>query len=168
MSTIRPIRIEGDLAYISLTRGYEAVIDAADVSLVEGHNWSAAIDSVIVYAVRGFRKDGEQFRIRLHQQIIGVKKGQVIDHKDGDGLNNRRSNLRHVTRNQNSFNQKTPKNNTSGYKGVSFNKKRGKWVSSIGVSWKKRQLGYYATAEDANAAYCKASAEFHGEFRRVS
>ena len=76
-----------------------------------------------------------------------------IDHRDGNTLNNQRDNLRIATRTQNNANAKTPKDNRSGYKGVSFDKARGKYQAQCRVNGKKKHLGYFTTSQEAYAAY---------------
>jgi hypothetical protein len=164
----RPIRIDGDVAYITLTKGYTAIIDAADVPLVEGCNWFAFVKPRSVYAVRSDYSTGKLLAIRMHRVIMGDPEGLEIDHRDGDGLNNRRDNLREATNAQNNHNQRIRSDNTSGYKGVSWYGPSGKWLAYIKVNGKQRHLGYHATPEQASAAYAKASAKLHGEFGRTA
>ncbi len=163
---IRPIRIEGNIAYIPLTKGYEAVIDAADVPLVEGFNWCASVRYGIVYAVRHDNTDPNRNFIRLHRLIAGDQKGLEVDHIDGDGRNNRRENLRLATRAQNGRNRRVSKRNTSGFKSVYWCRRAKKWRASIGLSGKTLYLGSFDTPEAAHAAYCEDSARLHGEFGR--
>lgn len=164
---IRPIRVEGNIAYVPLTRGYEAVIDIADVPLVEGFNWSAMPGRRTMYGYRKVRTP-EQKSIRLHCAILGFAWGGEIDHVDGDGLNNRRSNLRPATRSQNQHNAGVRADNASGFKGVWWSEWRKKWRAGIRVNHKAHHLGYYDTAAEAAAAYAAASIRLHGEFGRVS
>jgi hypothetical protein len=166
MRNCRTIRVEGDVAYIPLTKGYEAVIDAADVHLVSGCNWYANTDGHTVYAQRGAYADGVQKTTRLHRVLMSVDDGLLVDHRDGDGLNNRRSNLRVATRAQNNRNQRLVVRNSSGFKGVSWDKHERKWQAQIRMNNKTHNLGRYRTPEDAHAAYCEASTRLHGEFAR--
>lgn len=163
----RGIRIEGNLAYVPLTRGYEAVIDAADVSLVEGWNWCALVRPKSVYAMR-FSEGAEKKTILLHRVIAGTPEGMDTDHIDGNGLNNRRSNVRVATKGQNMHNQRLSSANTSGVKGVSWVKRRQKWQAQICANGKRVGLGYYDTIADAGQAYADASAKMHGEFGRLA
>lgn len=171
----RPIRIEGDIAYIPLTRGYEAVIDAADVPLVEGWNWTADIDlrrcdcSIrTVYARRNDYSEAKPRKVRMHRVIAGTPEGFETDHEDGDGLNNRRNNLRTATKGQNQHNGKIRITNTSGLKGVHFRKDIGKWHASITNDRKQKFLGSFRCPTAAHIAYVKASRELHGEFGRAA
>jgi hypothetical protein len=87
-----------------------------------------------------------------------------IDHINGDKLDNRMANLRVASNRENCLNSKTRKNNTSGYKGVSFMKRDGTWTARISANGKYKHLGYFKTAEEAHAAYCSAAIQYHGEF----
>lgn len=165
---VRPIRVAGDVAYIPLTKGYEAVIDAFDVPLVCGHNWFAAISGDVVYARRSGWKDGKPLTVRLHRALLGDPPDVLVDHRDGDGLNNRRSNLRTATRAQNGQNVKPRKTNSSGFKGVTWHKENRRWCAQIKAQGVKKHIGYFATAEEAASAYADASNRLHGEFGRTA
>lgn len=163
---VRAIRIDGDVAYVPLTKGYEAVVDVADVPLVHGVNWCAGVKRGTVYAMRTkYGPDGRE-TVMMHRAICLPAVGVEVDHKDGNGLNNTRANLRSATKSQNMHNQKISTRNTSGFKGVS--KIKGRWESNIRLNGKKRRLGIFDTPEAASAAYAKASAALHGEFGRVA
>ena len=165
---VRPIRIEGDIAYVPLNQGYEAVIDAADVHLVAGFNWTASVrrrkdGSVLkVYAGR-IERPGNRC-IRMHRLIAGTPDGADTDHIDSDGLNNRRSNLRTATRSQNAQNSKVRIDNSSGIKGVF--KVKSKWRAIIWVDKRKITLGTFVNRDDAAVAITSARAKLHGEFGR--
>lgn len=90
-----------------------------------------------------------------------------IDHIDGDPSNNRISNLRVASREQNAMNRAKQSNNKSGYKGVRFLHKLGKWVAEISANKSHYHLGLYDSAEDASDAYTKAAHELHGDFCNV-
>ena len=92
----------------------------------------------------------------------------MIDHIDGNPLNNKISNLRLVTASQNSINQKIRADNKSGYKGVRWVANRNKWSAEIRLNGKSTWLGHHDTMEDAAKAYAIASANLHGEFARTS
>lgn len=91
-----------------------------------------------------------------------------IDHIDGDRLNNRIENLREATRKENTLNTGMRTNNTSGYKGVSWNKRAGKWSSEAWMNGKKNYLGLFLTPSAASNAYNTFCKEHHGEFYRDS
>jgi hypothetical protein len=89
----------------------------------------------------------------------------LVDHRDGDPLNNRWSNLRRATRSQNGANRCVPRNNASGLKGVSLH--RGKWCAIIRKQGRKHFLGYFSTPQAAHSAYVKAARRLFGEFART-
>jgi len=157
---IRPIRVEGNIAYVPLTRGYEAIIDAADVPLVAGHNWYAKVTPHTVYAARRPSTGA----VYLHRTILPLNDGLFADHKNGNGLDNRRANLRAATPGQNQYNKGASRNSASGAKGVSPCQKTGLWRARIKVDGKERVLGSFRTVDDARAAYLAASSELHGEY----
>lgn len=162
---IRPIRVEGNVAYVPLSKGYEAVIDAADAHLVQSFNWTANVNRHSVYGycvVPG----GSQKNIRLHRLIMAAPDGVMVDHVDGDGLNNRRSNLRLASHSENGRNSRTPATNVSGFKGVSWDRSRCKWQAHIRVNGKSKNLGRFDSAELAHAAYAQAASRFFGQFAR--
>lgn len=164
---VKPVTIEGDVAYITLTKGYTAVIDAADVPLVGGYNWYAKVSKKnrTVYAQRNERKsDGKQKTILLHRAILNPKNGELVDHRDHDGLNNRRQNLRICDDNENKWNTKKRLDNTSGFKGVHWVERDSKWSARITVNGYRKHLGYFNSPEEAHVAYCEASEKYHNEF----
>jgi hypothetical protein len=173
---LRPIRVEGNIAYISLTRGYEAVIDAADVPLVEGFSWFASVgrenaaQGPTVYAARtgaGLRP-GTRRAIYMHRAIMAAFDPIEVDHRDGDGLNNRRGNLRPATRAQNARNTAVRSSNKAGVKGVCYSKANKGWVAQITTDGVNKNLGTFQLKSDAQAAYDAAAREMHGEFARTS
>ena len=162
---IRQIRVVGNIAYVPLTQGYEAVIDVADMPLVDGFSWCATVSpSGNVYAIRRIGRQA----VWMHRIIMGEPAGLDVDHRDSNGLNNRRGNLRTATDAQNNQNARKSKNNTSGYKGVAPCKQTGRWEAYIGVNGKKKRLGRFRTPEAAHAAYVEASARLHGDFGRTA
>lgn len=164
---IRPIRVEGNAAYIPLTKGCEAVIDAKDAPIVDRWNWCAMVRSNTIYAYRYRTSGTKKGALLLHRALMDEPKGLDVDHRDGDGLNNRRSNLRAATHAENQRNQRLAKNNTSGFKGVTWHKARAKWQAQIVLNGRNHFLGYFRCQTAAAVAYAKASAEFHGEFGRT-
>lgn len=164
---IRPIRIDGNIAYVPLTRGYEAVIDAVDVTIVEGFRWYAMPDKNTVYAATTTYDGGKKKTVRMHRLLMSVPSEIFVDHRDTDGLNNRKKNLRKATVTQNNQNRNSRKNTSSLLKGVSWHKTDKRWQARIKINGTERHLGRYPTAEAAHAAYCEASAKYHGEFGRT-
>ena len=166
--TIRPIRIEGNIAYVPLTKGYEAIVDLGDLHLVSGENWCAHQCNGNFYAYRKIPNGKwRQQTVIMHRVIFGGSP-PTVDHIDMNGLNNRRNNLRAATKSQNAQNAKISVANKSGFKGVSWNSQTCKWRARIGHRGKSVHLGRFSTPELAYSAYCEANARLHGEFGRVA
>lgn len=113
--------------------------------------------------------DGKLYKV--HRLIFMWHHGffpENIDHIDGNSLNNRIENLRAVSPKDNSRNKSISKNNTSGYKGVSWDKRKEKWAASIMVNRKHIFLGYHDDPAVAHEAYKKAAANYHGDFARCA
>lgn len=91
-----------------------------------------------------------------------------LDHANGDPTDNRIANIREASPLQNRANSKKQMRNTSGYKGVVWNKARKKWQAEIGARGKLKYLGLFPTAEGAHAAYTRAAVKLFGEFARMS
>ena len=165
---VRPIRIEGDVAYLTLTHGHEAIIDADDVPMVAGVNWRALVSDCTVYAVRGHRTGTKVATIYMHRTIMAAPEGLEVDHINCNGLDNRRKeNLRIATRSENTHNTRIRSDNSSGFKGVNWHNQNGKWRARIQFGSKRKHLGCFATLEEAHDAYIKASAQYHGAFGRT-
>lgn len=100
--------------------------------------------------------------------VNGVWPRGLIDHKNGNSLDNSIDNLREATFAQNSQNSKKPATNTSGYKGVYFSHHANKWRAQISVNGRTKNLGYFYTKEEAYAVYCAAANKYYGEFARYA
>jgi hypothetical protein len=173
MQARRPISVQGDTAFITLTQGYVAIIDATDVALVDVGNWSAHVNTSKdgtprnVYARRVMRDiDGSSRSVLLHRFLLGVSGDIQVDHVSGDGLDNRRSNLRLATHTQNTQNATRRKDNASGARGVNWHGQTGKWHATIQADKRRHSLGLFDTVAEAAAAYAAASVRLHGEFGR--
>jgi hypothetical protein len=153
---------ESGVREIPLTRGLVALVDEDDFEMLSQWKWSANCDGG--YACRGFRSAfGHHARSYMHRTIMLPDPGQQIDHINGDKLDNRRANLRICTNSQNGRNRPAPTTNTSGFKGVSWNKKRGLWLAKI-HDGEYRWLGCFALKEDAAQAYDEAARDHFGKF----
>ena len=106
----------------------------------------------------------------LHHLVLDTSDGMLVDHVNGDRLDNRRQNLRLGSRAQNARNKAKPSNNTTGFKGVHLDKrrKRNRWHAQINCDGKAYHLGNYPTAEEAARAYDGAALALHGEFARLN
>lgn len=154
---------------ITLSKGKEALVDADMYEYLTRWRWCARLlkRTNTYYASR--TSSGRAFQ--MHREVLGVAHGdpRVVDHINGDGLDNRRSNLRIASRQDNCRNSKKPRTNTSGLKGVSFRKDNKKWASYICIgAGKQIHLGMFESAVAAHAAYCEAAKIYHGEFARTT
>ncbi len=149
---------------IPLSRGLVAVVDDEDYGrLVSIGPWHAHRSGRNFYASRSAWVNGRCRTIRMHNLITGQP---YIDHVNGNGLDNRRVNLRQATHIQNMRNRRTGSNNTSGFKGVGLH--RGRWQARIWVAGSMKSLGLFATPEMAARAYDAAAVELFGEFARLN
>lgn len=160
---------EDGITLVFLTKGRVALIDSADAERVLAHKWSTGVKNC---AQRSLPKVKGQPRqtVLLHRFILGdVPKGVDVDHINGNRLDNRRCNLRKATRSQNAINRvRRDPRNTSGYRGVTFNKPWGKWVAKIGHTTGRQHLGGFQTAEEAARAYDEAALRLFGEFAQTN
>jgi hypothetical protein len=148
---------------IPLTKGYVALVSEGDYERVNAFKWRALVGTHNIYAVRSVRDKANRYTVLMHRFITDASPGLQIDHIDGDGLNNTRSNLRLATHAQNGQNSRKQVNNTSGYIGVSREGKS-KWRAQIRVDGSKTYLGSFETAEEAAEARDRAARKLHGEF----
>ena len=126
---------------IKLTQGKHTIIDDIDFIKLSNKKW---------YFSHGYAmRDSSNGRIYMHRLINNTKIGLDTDHINRNTLDNRRKNLRSVTRSQNQINRATQKNNTSGYKGITWNKKRKKWQAQILINNKYINLGCFIKIKDA-------------------
>jgi len=153
---------------IPLTRNATAIVDDEDYDRLMEHSWALNPEGQ-GYAVRkGSKRKGEPRTVAMHQEILRVPDGMQIDHINGNGLDNRKANLRPVDVQQNAFNRKKPEVLcTSKYKGVLKRKGKKNWTARIKFNDRHVELGgWYPTEEYAAAAYNFASRIFFGEYRR--
>lgn len=105
----------------------------------------------------------------MHQEIIEVPEGMVVDHINHDSMDNRCANLRPATFSQNMCHRRKRSGaKTSKYKGVYWKKKNRKWVARIGFQKKEIHLGYFRSEIDAARAYDRAARKYHGEFASLN
>lgn len=146
---------------VPLAKGLVAWVDDDDWPLVQMFTWHPVMTDNTYYAVTGA---SDTSFIGMHRMLIGATSDQIVDHRDGNGLNNRRGNLRAGTRGQNAANRRLGVNNRSGYKGVCWVKKTGRWLAQINVDKKKYTLGTFKDPWEAAQAYNKAALDAWGEF----
>lgn len=151
---------------ISLPKGYVTIVDWVDRDLAE-LKWRTHKSWNTIYVQRTSCEGQYRRYIGLHRVILSrvlgreLSKNELVDHINGDGLLNTRSNLRLATHSQNSANQRR-----GVFKGASWIERRGKWGASIKHNGKTIWLGTFDTAEEAHAVYCEKARELFGEFAR--
>jgi hypothetical protein len=152
---------------IKLTQGKFALVDDSDYDYLNQWKWYYSHG----YAVRQYGWPIKK-TVFMHRLIMGDPPGLQIDHKDNEkpdhGLDNQSSNLRVCTNSGNSKNRGKSSNNTSGYKGVSWDKQKNKWVAQITFDGQHRVIGFFTTAESAAHAYDTAAKKYHGEFSQTN
>ena len=148
---------------IDLTNGHVAVVDRDDHEWLAQWKWYAWEHRHTFYARRNGRA-GESPIVAMHVAILAPGDGFQVDHINGNGLDNRRVNLREATHSQNQWNRGPSCRNTSGFKGVGWHKARREWRARIKVEGRDIHLGWFGSALDAARAYDEAAATYHGEF----
>lgn len=157
--TSRIVIVDGVLCRtIPLTQRLEAIVDLADYSMLSQHIWAATSRSP-VYAFSTI--DGKP--TKMHSLLIAIMKGIELDHRNGNGLDNRRSNLRMATKTQNHANRRKHRG-SSRFKGVNWKKERSKWRAGITVKGQIIFLGYFESEELAAGTYDVAARRYFGKF----
>jgi DNA-binding helix-hairpin-helix protein with protein kinase domain len=146
------------------------LVDDEDFDELNKFKWYVSKGRKTFYAKRNVNNNGIRTIVYLHRQIMNkhLQKGLIIDHINHNGLDNRKCNLRIVTRQQNQQNTTSRKNSTSKYLGVSFSNRALKWYAKIKTNNKNLNLGYYVNENDAAQAYNKAALKHFGEYANLN
>jgi len=155
---------------IPLTKGKFAFVDDEDFESLNKWKWAY---SSLGYAKRteylgGGRKNQKSRGFYMHRVILKTPKGFETDHINRNGIDNRKCNLRIVTRQQNGCNRALQPNNTSGYRGVTWHKDRKKWMAQIKAKRKHYYLGLFNNKKDAARAYNSAAIRHFGKFAEIN
>jgi hypothetical protein len=144
------------VAKIVTGKGQEILVDDEDFEWLSGFSWCKSHE----YAVRSYPKEF------MHRMIFGLKPGdkRMVDHVNGNGMDNRRENLRLCDHAGNGHNTGRRSTNTSGFKGVTWDKARRRWKAHIRHDAKKINLGRFDCPKEAHEVYCLAADMLHGEF----
>lgn len=141
------------------SNGHDVLIDAQDLPLVERWSWIAVLKYHVWYACRNSHANGGK-RVYMHRQILGEPVG-IVDHLDGNGLNNQRSNLRVGSHSENQRNRRGAQcNSASGIRGIYWHKQRGKWAATLRHHRKTISLGLFNQIEDAIRARKEGEAHY--------
>jgi hypothetical protein len=157
---------------IKLTKGHFAKVDQTDFIRLRRYAWVTSGDKgrgYTLYAQRTIIEGKKRYTKMMHREIMEailgkLTKGMFVDHINGDGLDNRRANLRVVTQTQNNWNRRFRKTGSSKYTGVTWDKRRDKWRADIYEKRRKTYLGHFDDEEGAARAYDKAAKERRGEY----
>lgn len=151
---------------ICLQAGQFTLVDDEDFEYLNQWKWHIA--NGYVKRTQYLKGDKKELRkrttIQMHRVIMNTPIGMETDHRDGNKLNNQKNNLRFATRSQNMMNIGLRKDNVSGIKGVSWNKRDKKWQPQICINQKIISLGYCNSKEEAIEKYNKKARELFGEF----
>lgn len=149
-----PIALNEQTVKIPLTRNKFAAIDAIDIAKISGYSWYCD--------PTGYARDRNG--VLMHRIVMDCPEDKEIDHKDHNKLNNVKSNLRVCNRAQNQWNKLLTNKNTSGFKGASYSRDKGKYSSCISCNKKQYHLGYFENPEEAHVQYVNKGKELFGEF----
>lgn len=153
---------------IPLTKGYEAIVDDDKYEVLNKWKWYSSEQGKSVYAKRMIYIDGRQVGVIMHRLIMSAPFGLVVDHINGNGLDNRVCNLRVCTYSQNSQNQRNQDGTSSRFKGVTWCKNDCVWVSQIKHLGNRIYLGRFKSEESAAEAYNRAAVSIFGEYSRLN
>jgi hypothetical protein len=151
---------------IPLTQGQHAIIDVEDYNKIAPYNWYAAKQGNYFYAVTNQKQeDGKYKQARMHRIILNPPLDKVVDHKNRNGLDNRKVNLRTCTVAENSRNRKLHSGNTTGHRGIYWNSRLNKWIAQIRKMDKLHHLGVFSQKKDAIKARVKAEERLFKDFK---
>lgn len=159
---------------IPLTRGLYAKVDDTDFEPLSAFSWYAEVSRYHTYAKRGERLCGKNRTVSMHRHILGLNDSGFstkVDHIDGDGLNNQRSNLRVCTHAQNVRNRRRHMDDgsySSRYMGVTYHRETRKWHPRVRYQGRYMSLGLFADEREAAEMYDVAARLYYGEFARLN
>lgn len=154
---------------IQLGPDHVTIVDDSDLEFLSRYSWYLhKTPTGKLYVRTTITKNGIKKNFSMHRMLLAAGKGQKVDHRNGDGLDNQRSNLRQCTLQQNNRNQKL-RPHSSKFKGVTWRKSRDKWYCQLELGNRKNlYIGSYDTEEEAAKAYDEAAKKHFGEFARLN
>ena len=154
---------------IELTRGQVALVDADDYDRLQSMPWHASHRGMGKYYARStLRENGRKRTVRMHRVILGAPHGYEVDHVNGDSLDNRKANLRLVTKAQNVHNSDKPSTSLQRFKGVRPRKNASAWEARMSQNGKTVTIGHFDTEQEAAAAYDSAVLAVRGSYARTN
>lgn len=145
------------------------LVDTNDAKFLRQYKWYLNKFGYVLRNKRYKKNIPDKETFFMHRMILKIKERNIYtDHINGDKLDNRKENLRKCTLQENNFGRGKKKDNTSGYKGVYFNKDTQKWMARIAANNKRYYLGLFEKKEEAFKAYRKASLIYHGKYGRLT
>lgn len=140
-----------------------AFIDEEDLDIVQQYHWYKD-KSKGYWTTNIIQEDGRKTTLTLHRLVTNANSNEIVDHINRDKNNNRKSNLRKCTSQQNSYNHSLKINNKTGYSGVALSRNRKRWTANIRINGKRKFLGTFDTKEEAIQARLQAEADWYGEY----
>jgi len=157
-----------DIVFIPLSHeGTFAIVDVDEADRLLPYRWFLSNRGYVMRVRRATDPAGAA-QLMMHRSILECPPGLVVDHINHTKHDNRKSNLRCATKSQNAANSGPKRQNTSGFRGVSWDRRRSKWAGVIGDQGKNRFLGYFDCPKEAARVYDTALRELHGEYARLN
>ncbi len=148
---------------IPLSLGKSALVDDEEYARLMRLAWCAAKSRHVWYAHTALYIGETRFTLRMHRYILGVWKDEIIDHRDGNGLNNTKENLRIVSNSVNTIGMVKHPRNSSGFRGVNWYPPMNRYLARITHQGKTHHLGYFEDIEEAASAYDRAALKLFGK-----
>lgn len=153
---------------IPLTQGQYAIVDDEDYDKVVRYKWRAVWGGYCFYAVHTLWNKGKRYEIRMHRFILNGPDTSLVDHRNYNGLDNRKSNLRLCSHSQSQYHRRGSKNGTSQFKGVYFRTQNQSWQAQIKYNGKSIWIGQYEDEVAAAKSYDEKARQLFGEFAHLN
>lgn len=153
---------------IKLSRGYVAIIDDEDYECIAKRKWWTSYSRGKLYAKTAFFIDGKRIDLKLHHEIIVVPIGLEVDHINGNGLDNRKENLRVCVHQENTQNKITRRQDGKASRFTGVSRRNGAWYARITKDGKTTNIGVFKTEENAATAYNIFADKLFGDFARMN
>jgi len=150
---------------IPLRNGVSTSLDDEDYDRAQAFRWHKTANGYVAGTVI---EQGARKRVYLHRWLLDAQPGQLVDHLDGNPLNNRRANLRLATRSQNQANRRRNRTSRSRYKGVTWHQGQQRWMARLQVNGRRITIGYYADPLQAAYEYDAFARTYFGEYARLN